>query len=88
MSPLYSHTGFTTNYMLSTITVILLKFSLGVFLLRIVVHPVQRYIIHGTLVLVSLYTVAYFFLVVFQCRPVHKFVSCVSMTALSSIKCH
>lgn len=46
-----------------------LKFSIGVFLLRIAVVRTQRIIIWTAVVVLETYGVVYFFIFVLQCRP-------------------
>ena len=60
--------------MSSVLTVWFLKLSIGTFLLRLVQKPIHVHIIQAVLVIVSLYSLAYVFLVVFQCTPVDHFV--------------
>jgi hypothetical protein len=52
-----------------------LKLSIGTFLLRVVNSRVQRYTIYGVLLVVTLYSIAYLCMVIFQCIPVSHFVS-------------
>lgn len=55
----------------STTTV--LKLSIGFFLLRVCVKRFQRNIIYAVLGVVTLYSVGYFLLIIFQCRPTSFF---------------
>lgn len=50
---------------ISVISVWSLKLSIGTFLLRLVQNRRQKYLIYGTLSIVSLYNAAYIFLVIF-----------------------
>jgi len=50
-----------------------LKMSIGLFLLRIVVEPVHKYIILTVLVITELFGTVFFFLFVFQCQPTAYF---------------
>lgn len=45
------------------------KASICVFLLRIAVKPLHKYIIWGVLIIHELYSVAFFFIFIFQCYP-------------------
>jgi hypothetical protein len=51
----------------------LLKFSIGVFLMRIAVKRVQIIIIWFVMGIVGVFSVFYFFLIIFQCHPVAYF---------------
>ena len=51
----------------------LLKFSIGVFLMRIAVNPIQIYIIWVVMSVVGVFSIFYFFLIIFQCHPVAYF---------------
>jgi hypothetical protein len=55
------------------LTTLFIRLSIAVFLLRICVKPIHRYIIHFTLLSIILFTTFYFFLVIFQCSPVSFF---------------
>jgi hypothetical protein len=46
-----------------------LKFSIGIFLLRIAVAKTHRFIIWTTIAVIEIYGAFYFFLFVLQCRP-------------------
>lgn len=46
-----------------------LKFSIGIFLLRIAVNRTHRIIIWTTIAVTELYSAFFFFLFVLQCRP-------------------
>lgn len=48
-------------------TMIVLKISIAIFYLRIMVHRWQRNTIYGSLAVVTLFSVAYFFFAIFQC---------------------
>jgi hypothetical protein len=50
-----------------------LKLSIGFFLLRVCVRKTQRYIIWLVIGAVTLYSLFYFFLIIFQCQPVGWF---------------
>jgi hypothetical protein len=56
-----------------TITTVFIRLSIAVFLLRICVKPIHKYIIYGTLAMVITFSTFYFFLVLFQCSPVTFF---------------
>ena len=56
-----------------TITTVLIRVSIAVFLLRICVKPSHKYIIYGTLAAVIAFSTFYSFLVLFQCSPVSFF---------------
>jgi hypothetical protein len=58
------------GYVSSTMT---LKLSIGFFLLRLCVKKIQRAIIWFVLGVVTAYSLFYFFLVIFQCRPTNYF---------------
>jgi hypothetical protein len=51
------------------------KLSIGFFLLRLIRAKTQRYIIYFALLVNTLFSIAYFFLVLFQCFPVSIYVS-------------
>ncbi|KAH8683351.1 hypothetical protein BGZ60DRAFT_217876 [Tricladium varicosporioides] len=46
-----------------------LKVSIGIFLMRICVKPMQRITIYMTMGIVTTFSIFYFFLIVFQCTP-------------------
>lgn len=54
-------------------TLVCTRLSIAVFLLRICVRTVYKIIIYLTLALMILYSLFYFFLVLFQCSPVSYF---------------
>jgi hypothetical protein len=54
-------------------TSIFLKFTVGLFLLRICSRPWQNIVIWTVLGIVLLFNTMYFFLAIFQCRPVYYF---------------
>jgi hypothetical protein len=56
-----------------TITTVFIRLSIAVFLLRICIKPIHRWIIYGTLTMVICFSIFYFFLVLFQCTPVNFF---------------
>ncbi|KAE9381535.1 hypothetical protein N431DRAFT_425107 [Stipitochalara longipes BDJ] len=56
-----------------TITTVLIRLSIAVFLLRICIKPGQRWVIYGTLTMIISFSICYFFLVLFQCHPVSFF---------------
>ncbi|KAG9237593.1 hypothetical protein BJ875DRAFT_453254 [Amylocarpus encephaloides] len=56
-----------------TVTTWLLRLSVGVFLLRLSVKPRYRWVIYTTMAVVSVLSLILFFLVLFQCTPVHHF---------------
>ncbi|PMD39939.1 hypothetical protein L207DRAFT_428221, partial [Hyaloscypha variabilis F] len=56
-----------------TITTVFIRLSIAVFLLRICIKPGQRWVIYGTLTMIIIFSVFYFFLVLFQCHPVTFF---------------
>lgn len=47
-----------------------IKLSIGVFLLRLAVQNVYRYILWGSLVIVAIWSTVLFFWNLFQCKPV------------------
>jgi hypothetical protein len=49
------------------VTIALFKISLGLFFLRIMIEPLQRRIIHGALVIFTIWSVGYLFFAIFQC---------------------
>jgi hypothetical protein len=56
-----------------TITTVLIRLSIAVFLLRICIKPGERWLIYGTLTMVISFSIFYFFLDLFQCSPVSFF---------------
>lgn len=56
-----------------TVTLVFIRLSVAVFLLRICIKPIHKIIIYGTMVMVIVYSTFYFFLVIFQCHPVSYF---------------
>lgn len=52
------------------IDMMFIKLSIGVFLLRLAVQNVYRYILWGSLVIVSIWSTVLFFWNLFQCKPV------------------
>lgn len=53
--------------------VLLIRTSIALILLRIATNPVHRWVVYVDMGLVWVLTVAYFFVVVFQCTPVSYF---------------
>ena len=47
-----------------------IKLSIGIFLLRLAVQKVYKYILWGSLVVVTIWSVVIFFWDIFQCNPV------------------
>ncbi|CZR50852.1 related to integral membrane protein [Phialocephala subalpina] len=56
-----------------TLTTVFIRLSIAVFLLRICVKPIHKNIVYGTLTMVILFSIFYFFLVLFQCTPYSYF---------------
>lgn len=56
-----------------TTTTVLVRLSVAIFLLRICITPVHRYIVYGTMISIILFSIAYFFMILFQCHPVSFF---------------
>ncbi|KUJ22539.1 uncharacterized protein LY89DRAFT_302918 [Mollisia scopiformis] len=56
-----------------TVTTVFIRLSIAVFLLRICVKPIHKYIVYGTLSMVIVFSTFYFFLVLFQCSPYSYF---------------
>ncbi|PMD25880.1 hypothetical protein NA56DRAFT_564534 [Hyaloscypha hepaticicola] len=56
-----------------TITAILIRLSIGFYLLRICLFKVHTWIIRITMFIITLLTVMYFLFCTFQCRPVNYF---------------
>lgn len=56
-----------------TITLVFIRLSVAVFLLRICVRPVHKLIIYGIMMLVIVFSICYMFLLIFQCHPVSYF---------------
>jgi hypothetical protein len=52
---------------LYVVTIALFKISLGVFFLRVLIHPYQRTVIHWILYIFTTFSVGYLFFAVFQC---------------------
>jgi len=59
--------------LLYTISLVFVRLSIAVFLLRICVKTVHKIIICATLAMMLAYSIFYFFLVIFQCSPVSFF---------------
>lgn len=55
------------------------KLSIGAFLLRVLRAKWQRYTIYGVIIFNTVLSLAYFFVVVFQCMPVSSYVSYTSI---------
>lgn len=55
------------------ITTLFVRISIALFLLRICVKPIHKRIVYGTVAMVTVFTIFYFFLVLFQCWPVSYF---------------
>jgi len=51
----------------------IIRVSIAVFLLRIAINPIHKFIIHITLAIVLAFSTFYLFLVTFQCAPVSFF---------------
>jgi hypothetical protein len=49
------------------VTIALFKISLGLFFLRIIIEPLLRRIVHGTLVIFTIWSVGYLYFAIFQC---------------------
>lgn len=62
-----------TNY--SILTVFVLKLSLIAFMLRIIKERAQIIAVYVMLVIIVVLSVIFFFMAVFQCRPIDKYVS-------------
>lgn len=56
-----------------TLTTVLLRCSVAVFLLRICERKTQKWIIYGTMIIVVVFSTFYFLLAIFQCSPVDYF---------------
>lgn len=59
--------------LLYAITTASIRLSIALFLLRICINPSQRWVIYGTLTMVFSFSIFYFFLALFQCKPVSFF---------------
>lgn len=59
--------------LLYTVTTVLLRLSIAVFLLKICVKRVHKYMIYGTMIMVIVFSIFYFFLAIFQCQPTSYF---------------
>ncbi|TVY34859.1 hypothetical protein LSUB1_G005407 [Lachnellula subtilissima] len=59
--------------LLYTITLVFVRLSIAVFLLRICVKTVHKIIIYAALAMMLAYSTFYFFLIIFQCSPVSFF---------------
>ncbi|KAH6709527.1 hypothetical protein BKA61DRAFT_614489 [Leptodontidium sp. MPI-SDFR-AT-0119] len=55
------------------VTTLLIRLSIAVFLLRICIKPLHKKIVYGTSIVMIAFTVFYFFLVIFQCKPTSYF---------------
>ncbi|KAI9147004.1 Satratoxin biosynthesis SC3 cluster protein [Paramyrothecium foliicola] len=62
----YCYSGYTA-------TMIALKISIAVFLLRIAVERIHKMIIYGALVATTVPSVAFIFICIFQCKPISYF---------------
>ncbi|KAF2873339.1 hypothetical protein BDV95DRAFT_338719 [Massariosphaeria phaeospora] len=60
-------------YVAYGLTMIAAKFSIALFLLRITVHRVHRYIIYANMALTGITGTVFFFVTLFQCLPVSYF---------------
>lgn len=56
-----------------TITTVLLRLSIAVFLLRICVKRAHKYLIYATMIMIIIFSTFYFFLAIFQCQPTSYF---------------
>ncbi|RDW64003.1 hypothetical protein BP5796_10505 [Coleophoma crateriformis] len=56
-----------------TISTVLVRLSVAIFLLKICISPAHRFIIYGTMTSIILFSIAFFFLILFQCHPVSFF---------------
>ncbi|RDW77251.1 hypothetical protein BP6252_05304 [Coleophoma cylindrospora] len=56
-----------------TITTVLVRLSVALFLLKLCIKPAHRFIIYGTMTSIVLFSTAFFFLILFQCHPVSFF---------------
>lgn len=59
----------TATYVLD---MMFIKLSIGVFLLRLSVEKIYRYVIWASLVIISIWSTVIFFWDIFQCSPVAK----------------
>jgi hypothetical protein len=59
--------------LLYTLTTVLLRLSIAVFLLRICVKRAHKYLIYGTLMMVIVFSIFYLLLAIFQCQPTSYF---------------
>jgi hypothetical protein len=64
---------FWIGEILYTVTTVLLRLSIAVFLLRICVKRFHKYLIYGTMIMVIVYSMFYLLLAVFQCQPTSYF---------------
>ncbi|KAG4430976.1 hypothetical protein IFR05_013536 [Cadophora sp. M221] len=55
------------------LTTLLIRLSIAVFLLRICMEPLHKKIVYGTSIVMITFTIFYFFLVIFQCKPTSYF---------------
>ncbi|KAH6673928.1 hypothetical protein F5X68DRAFT_270579 [Plectosphaerella plurivora] len=60
-------------YLWYCVTMIASKISIGYFLLRITVRKIDIWIIHGVMATTVLTGIVFFFVTLFQCKPVHYF---------------
>jgi hypothetical protein len=56
-----------------TITTMLIRLSIAVFLLRIIAKPLYKWIVYGTIGMVLGFSTFYLFLLIFQCYPINFF---------------
>jgi hypothetical protein len=55
------------------LTTVFIRLSIAVFLIRICLKRAYKIIIYATMVMVTSFSIFYFFLVLFQCSPVSFF---------------
>lgn len=53
-----------------TITALLIRYTIGLFLLRICSKKAHRYIIYGVLGMMTVFSIFFFLLLMFQCKPI------------------
>ena len=65
--------NYQSSRLFYTLTTVFIRLSIAVFLIRICLKPIYKFIIYATMVMVTGFSIFYFFLVLFQCSPVDFF---------------
>lgn len=65
--------NYRSSRLFYTLTTVFIRLSIAVFLIRICLKRIYKFIIYATMAMVTGFSIFYFFLVLFQCSPVDFF---------------